>query len=313
MQPNEPLSTYVTEPSTPSTFTSQHTIPEKRRRFSRKRKRNHWATRNPDDYVCYKKMPELGYLKECRLIEQAQMGDIQARNLVWTQHTRMVLTVLNNFHCPEELISDAIQEGILGILRGIERFKIEKLNSFSTYVWYWIYQYIQRFLIGHRFPVPIPAHLYQNYLEFFLELDDHIRRCDTNAWNDLVKEFNESLFLRLDAIYHLSSATPIHSFRPNDLPDRKPIRDHEYRELRTVISKLLKCLKPRNRFVIIQRFGLGKGKPKSLKAVGERLGITRERVRQLEASSLEKMRRYCIKIAPEYAILLQNDKNRMKG
>ena len=106
---------------------------------------NHWRKRNPDEFVSYPKLNPLPYLKESRLIQLAQQGDIKARNEVWMHYARLVLSVVNRFSIPDRLLADAIQEGSLGIKRAIEKFEIERFHSFSTYAWRWIYQYIQRF------------------------------------------------------------------------------------------------------------------------------------------------------------------------
>src|SRR5689334_9946041 len=99
-------------------------------------RRNYWATFDPSEFAAFPKLEPLPYLKECRFIERAQTGDVEARNIVWTHHLRLVYSVANQFNFHENDLPDALQEGAIGLSRAVARFEIHRYAAFSTYAWY---------------------------------------------------------------------------------------------------------------------------------------------------------------------------------
>lgn len=270
---------------------------------------NHWANRNPDEFINYPRLQPLGYLTETRLIQRAQAGDIEARNQVWVHFARLTLAVVNEFHFPDDVLADAVQEGCIGIKRAIEKFDIERLNSFSTYAWPWIQQCIQRFLASKGFTHHLPAHLFQDYLKYRRELRD----ChEPEAAAELDRRWrlrDERRYLQLRRLHALILAGPIQDVAPSQHPSIRDEQPEDSRPLPEVCRELLAQLNPRDRKVIELRFGLRDGHEHTLKEIGDHLGRTRERVRQLEARALKKLRKLARNLRDDYATELPDDES----
>jgi len=268
---------------------SKETSPKVR---PRKKNRNYWAKFRPEDFAFYPRMLALPYLTESRLIELAQGGDIEARNRLWEQHARLVYAVVNDFHIPQQFLADAVQEGVIGLKRAIELFDVHRYNAFSTYAWRWIWNHVRRFLIRASLPTRIPDHLFQNYRYFLSEL----RKCSTALEEEqLCRRWeceHPSDYWKLDFFRRISCAVNIQEVSLRDLPmtngtGYEVVRQDETREL---ILKLLSVLVPREKRVIVRRFGLYGHREHTLQEVAEELGVTRERVRQLESRAIKRIR-----------------------
>lgn len=266
-----------------------------------RRRCNHWATRIPDDYVCYPRLPSLGYLEESRLIRRAQQGDIAARNIVWMHYARLTLSVVNQFRIPESSLADAIQEGQLGFVRAIERFDIERLNSFSTYAWYWIYQQIQRFVESRLFPIRLPAHLFPLYMRYRRELrhchePGDVGELHLRWFRDEPKQ-SPCLF----RFIALVSAVPIHDIKPAEHPAVRDAEPDDSPDLNALCLELLQTLKPRDRYVLERRYGLNQQARANLREIAETLDLTRERVRQIQRVAEKRLRRRFRKVSYRFA------------
>lgn len=253
-------------------------------------RRNHWATLDPADFAAYPKLDPLPYLKECRLIERAQAGDLEARNIVWMQHLRLVYSVANRFHFHQNDMPDGLQEGAIGLSRAVAGFEIHRYAAFSTYAWYWIGSRMRRYahLMGYR--VRIPAHLDELYHRFRRELT----RCrSANDWFDLRTRWLDAdekvygLMLRLHALADCSSLDRTHS--PLAV-DTEPADAIFRSELPAVLAKAVAQLADRERFIIVRRFGFDGAPPETLQQIAEHLSYTRERIRQIETASLATLR-----------------------
>jgi RNA polymerase primary sigma factor len=270
-------------------------------------RRNHWAHRDPDAFVRYPRLPVLGYVAETRLIQRAQAGDIAARNEVWLHFLRLALAVVNDFHVAECNLADAIQEGAMGIKRAIEKFDPERLNSFTTYAWPWISNHIRIHLVSNSFGRHCPAYLFRDYTAYRRELrnchePDHERDLERRWLARGVRRY------RLIRRFHsFSKSIPIHDLKPREHPARSDEDENDWRPPIEVCRELVARLHPRDRTVIELRFGLQDGRERTLREVGEQLHLTRERIRQIEACALKKLRRLARKHHPDYANELPSD------
>jgi RNA polymerase nonessential primary-like sigma factor len=268
---------------------------------SKGRRCNHWATRNPDDYVNYPRLPPLGYLEESRLIRRARQGDLAARNAVWLHCARLTLSVVNQFRIPETWLADAIQEGQLGFARAIERFDIERLNSFSTYAWYWIYQQIQRFVESRLYPIRLPAHLFPLYMRYRRELRLCVEPGDEARLRD---RWSRDEPLQYSFLYRFRiriSTEPIHEVRPREHPAVLDAEPDDSPDHNALCLELLQTLKPRDRYVLERRYGLNQQARASLREIAETLGLTRERVRQIQWVAEKRLRKRFQKIRYRFA------------
>ncbi len=260
------------------------------------RRLNHWAKLIPEDFVRYPRLEPLGYLAEARLIQRAQAGDLEARNEIWMHYARLVLAVINEFQCPDDLLPDAIQEGALGIKRAIEKFEIERLNSFSTYAWSWIRQHIQRFLATRTFTLYFPSHLFPDYLQYRRELQNCPLPGDAARLELRWSLRDDRLYRRILRIHALIAALPIHDVEPGNHPLTRDEEPDDSRPRAAICRELLNTLSPRDRDVLELRFGLSDGRERSLREIGEGLHITRERVRQLEKRAIQRLQQRALKL-----------------
>jgi RNA polymerase primary sigma factor len=247
---------------------------DERSRFRSDRKRNHWARLDPDEMTLLPKYKPLPYLKEAKLIQAAQNGDVAARNEVWLRNARMVLSVANQFHIPPSLLPDAIQEGNVGLCRAIEKFDVERLNAFSTYAWTWIWQRIRLFLTRRGFSIPIPAHLFTPYLKHRRTLNGLLPGRDG--------EPNQAPDARLVRIHALVSSESLSQLPRSEHPPGRTYDEERQEAIASVVENALSALTARQRKIVVRRYGLLGGRPRTLEQIGQEMGVTKERIRQIQ-------------------------------
>lgn len=211
---------------------------------------------------------------------------------------------------------DLVQEGIMGLIKGIEKFDINRKNEFSTYAYYWINQYIDRAIYDRGFLVRLPIHVIEKInkinkiekeqlsdigyikkntlceklsitLEEYEELKDYedkIKKIvSLNQSINSEESVNDESQL-IDLIPYSYSLT---NFEYEDCS----VEDKVYRKLlKGDIDKVLHTLSPREEKIIRDRFGLYEKKPKTLEEIGSYYKVTRERIRQIEAKAIRKLR-----------------------
>lgn len=254
-------------------------------------RKNHWAKCPPERFVRYPKSKPLPYYIESRLVRLAQAGDEDARNRLWVQHLRLVLSVVNDFRIPEALIPDAVQEGALGIKKAIEKFEVERYNSFSTYAWRWIYQCIQRFLVGDLFLARLPSYIFPEYMRFRRELlaagtPDGERRV-YDRWRSGGKTYHRVLL-----VHAMTGAVPAHLLDRATEPDAPEEAAPDETDWKGLVADSLRVLHDREREVIILRYGLSGEPAMSLEEVGKRFDLTRERIRQIQEKAERRLHRH---------------------
>jgi RNA polymerase sigma factor (sigma-70 family) len=253
---------------------------------------NHFAKHPPERFVRYPKSKPLLYSVESRLVRLAQAGDEDARNRLWVQHLRLVLSVVNDFRIPEALLSDAIQEGALGIKRAIEKFEVERYNSFSTYAWRWVYQYIQRFLVGDLFLARLPSYIFPDYMRFRKELNAAGTPDDERRVYDRWRAADRKTYHRVLLVHAMTEVVPSHLLERADQPPAPDEEEPEKTDWKGLVADSLRVLHDRERDVIVLRYGLSGEPAMSLKEVGKRYGLTRERIRQIQEKAEQRLYRH---------------------
>ncbi|MAT13988.1 MAG: hypothetical protein CMJ46_01810 [Planctomyces sp.] len=262
-------------------------IQRRRKKLGERWVRNHWQGDYEYLFYNYPQFEPISWRKEVRLIQRAQAGDVEAFRSVWEQNVRLAYSTINRMNLPYQLLEDALQEGILGLHRAIQKYQADRLNSFSTYAWHWVGQHVMRFLDNNRFSVRMPVHLKKDYFRYLNEVD-HQRRTSAKY-------------------HHVAGLERV--FEPESLTDVSPLNHPEYydtfeqerpdREL--LLSEIERHLNRREFYIIKHRYGLAGFKPRTLEQVGKNLKITRERVRQIERRALANLKK---RLSPEFELFV---------
>jgi RNA polymerase primary sigma factor len=239
--------------------------------------------------------------EEHNLAERVRNGDAEARDQMVRANLRLVVHVARQFTGRGVCLEDLIQEGNLGLLCAVERFDPEQGTRFSTYAAYWIKQAIMRGLDNTATSIRVPSYavdLVANWRRTAVRLQDQLGRAPTS------EEIAGELGLSKKRLQILTKALRVYNgvrqsesaddswpqLDLSDAEDRAPGYAMETAEEVTQVLNLLNTLHPRVAMVLRLRFGLSGSKPHTLREIGQQLGLTRERVRQLELEALEQLR-----------------------
>ena len=198
--------------------------------------------------------------------------------------------------------SDIIEEGNLGLMKAVEKFKYEKGFKFSTYASWWIRQSIERAIINQTRTIRLPVHIAESINSFMSVLGPLIQDLGREP---SVEEVAEKMNVEVEEVRKIrqiirktySLDRPLGDKDENSLKDiiedtaiLSPAKTTEGIKRREEIIKWLELLKEMEREIILMRFGLDGSEPRTFEVIGKQFGITRERVRQIEATALSKLR-----------------------
>ena len=234
-------------------------------------------------------------------ISKARYLVTEAKNELITRNLRLVVNIAKNYVGRGLPLLDLIQEGNIGLMKAVDKFKYEKGFKFSTYATWWIRQAITRALIDQTKTIRVPVHMmefYNRVTKASRELTQQLGREPTNE--EIAKKLVvpvrkvEEVFRAIQDPIALQTPigdedTELEDFI-GDKTSPSPYSDAERIETSEQIQRVLRTLTPKEETVIRMRFGIGVDRDHTLEEVGRYLSITRERVRQIEAKALRKLK-----------------------
>lgn len=248
------------------------------------------------------RIPLLTGEEETIIAKRMEAGEKEATQLLITANLRLVVSIAKRYSKYNLELLDLIQEGNIGLMRAVEKFDYKKGFKFSTYATWWIRQAITRAIADQARTIRVPVHMIETINKFNKISNTLATRLGRPATEEEIAKEMEVSVEKIGEIKKInqnpqSLSTPIGEEKDSKLqdilPDDRSQSPEDYATseyLKNQIRDILDGLQDRERRVLALRFGLEDGVSRTLEEVGKEFGVTRERIRQIEAKALRKLK-----------------------
>lgn len=248
------------------------------------------------------KVPLLSSEEEIELAKRINKGDQEAKKKLTEANLRLVVSIAKRYVGRGMLFLDLIQEGNLGLIKAVEKFEYQKGFKFSTYATWWIRQAITRAIADQARTIRIPVHMVETINKLIRVSRQLLQELGRDP---LPEEIAQEMGMSEDKVREImkiaqepvSLETPIGEEEDSHLGDfipdddaPAPAESAAFTMLKEQLFEVLDTLTPREEKVLRLRFGLDDGRARTLEEVGKEFNVTRERIRQIEAKALRKLR-----------------------